>query len=50
MANILSYIEGGMVGAALVGAWWWWINHKAKARAMLMTAEQAAQQVAKKLD
>jgi len=45
MTTILPYVYGFIGGAAAVGVWWWWIGHKAKARALL----EAAQQAAKKL-
>lgn len=48
MANFLPFVEGFVAGAALVAAWWWWIGHRAKAKALITTAEQAAQQLGKK--
>jgi len=43
MSSILPYVIGFVVGAACVGGWWFWINYRAKVRAIVATAQQAAQ-------
>jgi len=48
MATFLPYVYGFVAGAACVAGWWWWIGHRAKARALIDTAEKAAQQLGKK--
>ncbi len=48
MPNLLVFVTGLAIGAALMGGWWWWINHKANARAALAKAETAVKDVLKK--
>jgi len=43
MSSILSHAIAFLAGAGCVSGWWWWIGHRAKVRALVAEAQQAAQ-------